>query len=145
MTPNGILHERELEQPGSLAQRRDHPGARRFELLHLGLEVGEREAQVIDHRPLARLRVGGLGEGEDRLAELDAVWQIASLRAEMGAIPLDGFGRLRRRQVDVVVGLRRRAGGDQRHKQERAGQCCSHAGPRLVDTHPVGTVATSIR
>ena len=66
----------------------------------------EREAQVIDHRPLARLRVGGLGEGKNGLAELDPVWQIASLRAEMGAIPLDGFGRYRRRQVDVVVGLR---------------------------------------
>ena len=76
---------------------------------------------MIDHRSLARLRVGGLDEGEDRPAELDAVGQIASLRAEMGAIPLDGFGRLRRRQVDVVVGLRPRAGRDERRKQECAG------------------------
>ena len=68
-----VFDESELEEPGDVPHGRDDFHAGRLEFLHLGVEVGEREADVIDGRSGARLRGLGLEEDEPRLAKRDAV------------------------------------------------------------------------
>ena len=51
----GILDEPKLEDAGTSRTGCDDLDARRLELLHLGVEIGEREADVIDRAARARL------------------------------------------------------------------------------------------
>src|ERR1700676_5696071 len=69
----GVFDERELEKAGSFARRRDNLDARRFEFLHLHVEVGEGETNVIDDASAARLRVRLLDKQEPRAAQHQSV------------------------------------------------------------------------
>jgi len=100
-----IFDESQLEEPGHVAHRRDDLDAGRFELFHLRVEVGEREADVIDGRARARLRRGRLQEDEPRRTERQPIFALGrQLPPEVLAIPLDRRGLVGRREVDVVIG-----------------------------------------
>ena len=96
-----------LKSAGDVADGRDDLHAGRLELLHLRVEVGEREADVIDGRARARLRRVVLEEDEPRLPERHAVLAFGGqLPAEVLAVPLDRCRLIRRGEVDVIVGQR---------------------------------------
>ena len=110
-----VFHEPELEEPGHIARRRDDLDARRFEFLHLRVDVREREAHVIDGASAARLRVRFLEEQEPRAAEHQPVRGLRDPPpAEVLLIPIGGRCRIGHVHMDVVIGkrLRRRGAGE---------------------------------
>ena len=82
--PHGSSRNASLKRPGHVAQRRGDLDAGGLELLHLRVEVGEREADVIDGAAGARLRGGVSQEHEARAAEHQAIGRLGdALAAEM--------------------------------------------------------------
>src|SRR5215467_15382770 len=96
-----ILDEPDLDEAWHRTERRDNLDARSLPLLHLRVEIGEREADVVDGGVGARLCSFGFQPDEARLAEEQPVLAFRRrLAAEHLLIPLDGFGLIGRRQMN---------------------------------------------
>ena len=129
-----IVDERELEEAGHVARRVDDLRAGRFEILQRRVEVGDREADVIERAAGARLRLVVLEEDQARVAEHQPVGRFRDrLPAERLLIPLDALRLIGDVQVDVIDDRHhRRLRGGGRRKQDyadRRNEAPSHVTP----------------
>src|ERR1700704_6648810 len=69
-----IFDEAKLEESRCVLGRRQYLRAARREVLHPGVEIGVRQADVIDDAANARLYFIGLDELDQDLVEVDQLW-----------------------------------------------------------------------
>ena len=118
-----ILEEGQLEQLRHVAHRRRHLDAGGLPLLHLGVEIGNREADVIDGAAGARLGGRVSQEHQTRAAVHDAIGRFGDPppAGNVLLVPRRRDRGIRHVQVDVIVrigrGLRARRADQQQRRR----------------------------
>ena len=114
-----VFDERQLEEAGHVARRRGDLDAGRLELLHLRVEIGDREADVIDGAAGARLGGRRCLRNMNRVLPnmMRSGASVMRLPPNVLLVPGRRRGRVRHVEVDVIVGQRRRL---------RAGRATAH-------------------
>src|SRR5689334_19021787 len=99
----GILYESCFEQAFDITSGRDDFDSGSFELLHLGVEVRDRKADVVQPASGARLPIGIAQEVETGIAKHQTVGSFCHrLAVEEFLVPLDGFCLIRNAKMNVI-------------------------------------------